>query len=442
MSITTKSIFHADFQAKPFWWEAYEPSDHEPQEQPRDVPVAIIGGSYAGLAAALELQQHGITACVIEKENPGYGASTRSGGILGGCGSVKAPLLSFGESNREFSELISAARKGLDLVEGFIDREGIKCEWQKHGMFSAACATRHFQRAKEKAELMSQYGEINSTPISAENQQSYIGSEYYRGGVLFSNAGHLHPALYYEGLLKACKRRGISICSQTEVINLNRHRGGWKLSTSQGELTAQNVIVATNGYTGNVTPAFKRRVIPLKAYMIATEVLSDEMAVNLCPKNNAFVESARITAFFRLTGSKGNQRLVFGSRVKWSDVNSKEMAPLLHRLLLKRYPQLGDVQITHAWDGNVALTLDEQLHNGKMDGIHYALGCNGAGVANMTFLGTTVAQKIVAQSEQCSPFDTHFISSRFYRGDERWFIPVIGRYLQLRDWLDRCLDRP
>ena len=133
--------------------------------------------------------------------------------------------------------------------------------------------------------------------------------------------------------------------------------------------------------------------------------------------------------------------MVFGSRVKWRDIEPDEMAPFLYHVMLERYPQLKGTKITHAWSGNVALTLDEQHHAGKFNNLYYALGCNGSGVANMTYLGTQVARKVIGTENYSCPFDTgDFPDNKFYNGNQRWFIPLIGGYLQFRDWLERRLD--
>jgi glycine/D-amino acid oxidase-like deaminating enzyme len=199
--------------------------------------------------------------------------------------------------------------------------------------------------------------------------------------------------------------------------------------------------VATNGYTGSVTPALRRRLLPISGYVIATEVLDDALAREISPRNHGFVESTRISPYFRLSGEPGGQRMIFGSRVRWVDISATEMAPLLYRQMLARFPQLAGVRITHAWNGNVALTLDESYHNGQLSGLHYALGCNGSGVANMTWLGAQAARQIAGSDDYSSPFDGEFPDSRFYDGSRRWFVPLIGNYLQMRDWLDRKLDR-
>ena len=434
-------IFHSDFQVKPFWWEAYQPGDFELNDIPKETTVAIIGAGYTGLAAALELHKLGFDCCVFEADEPGSGASTLSGGLITASIGIKVPLLKSDYSAETFAAMIKAANDGISLVEQLIFREQIDCQWQKTGLLKLANTKKHFLAMQKKAELLNQHQGNTTTLIAEQQLGNEIGSTFYRGGILTQQAAHLQPALYYQGLLQACEKRQVPICKHAEVTRLKKAKNGWAIIAKRGQLKAQHVVVATNGYTGGVTPQFERRIIPLKPYIIATEILTDDLAQSVSPNNLSFVESRRISPFFRLSGPPGQQRMIFGSRVKWKDIEPDEMAPFLYQLIVDRYPQLKGTKITHAWTGNVALTLDEQLHMGKLDGLYYALGCNGSGVANMTYLGTQVARKIAGSEDyKCIYDDRNFPDSHFYNGRQRWFIPLIGKYLQLRDWLDTKFD--
>jgi glycine/D-amino acid oxidase-like deaminating enzyme len=271
--------------------------------------------------------------------------------------------------------------------------------------------------------------------VPRERQREEIGSDYYRGGMVVERGAHLHPALYFKGLLGLCDRPEIAVCAKAPVTALRRSGAGWSLQTARGEVTAGEVVVATNGYTGNATPQFRRRVVPISSYMIATEALPQDLAKSLSPKDRAFADSCRVLTYYRL--SPDRTRLLFGGRARFGPTDPREAAPILHRLLLNRFPQLKGLRLTHAWTGNVAFTIDELPHMGELDGLHYALGCNGSGVAMMTYLGTQVARKIARAANYRCAFDgPDMPTHRLYDGDP-WFVPWLGRYFRFRDWLDR-----
>ena len=113
------------------------------------------------------------------------------------------------------------------------------------------------------------------------------------------------------------------------------------------------------------------------------------------------------------------------------------MAPLLYQRMTDRFPELKDFRVTHAWTGQVAITFDEQPHVGCEQGLHYALGCNGNGIGMMTYLGTRAARRIIAPHGPRSTFDGEFPAFPFYSGKSRWFVPAVGNYLRMRDWVDR-----
>ncbi len=150
-----------------------------------------------------------------------------------------------------------------------------------------------------------------------------------------------------------------------------------------------------------MTPEFKRRVVPVGSYIIATEELAPEIAASLSPKNRSIADTRRVLTYYRM--SPDGKRLIFGGRAKFGHTDPVETAPILHRFMLDRYPQLKGVRITHAWTGNVAFTLDEMPHMGRFDNLHYALGCNGSGIAMLSYLGFQTGRKIAGTSTASAP---------------------------------------
>jgi glycine/D-amino acid oxidase-like deaminating enzyme len=431
----TANIFHETFKDIPYWWEDSAPVALNLAEVPTEARVAIIGAGYAGLSTALELSKLGIEAVVFDAEEPGYGASTRSGGMVGGSASLKNPMIGSPPGPERIAAMMSDAGDAFDLLERLIREEKIDCDWSRTGRFIGAWSKKHLSKMKQQAQRMNEHAGAGAHVVSRDEQHKEIGSEFYFGGLVTQAAGHLQPALYYKGLLDACRRHKITICAKAPVTNLSQQNTGWRLVTGRGETSAREVVIATNGYTGGITPQFERRVVPIQPYIIATEPLDKDLAQGLSPKNRSFSDTRRIVSFYRLSSDK--RRMLFGSRVKWRNLTPKQMAPALYDRMLLRYPQLEGCKITHAWNGNVAMTFDEQHHMGKMDGLHYAMGCNGTGIAMMTYLGTQLARKIAGTVNKPCAFESEFPDHPLYNGKSQWFLPMVGNYFRFRDWWDR-----
>jgi glycine/D-amino acid oxidase-like deaminating enzyme len=433
-------LFHPDFQPRPFWWQAYEPAAGNPVELPRRAEVVIVGAGYTGLACALELAKQGIEAVVLEAHAPGWGASTRNGGLVSSGASVGRRYAGRNDPAR-LARLRADAADSFKLIERLIGEEGIACEWIKSGGFVAAWCQAHFDALQAKAEDLNsdpeaQAPEAQAYVLPRARQREEIGSDYYYGGLVLPRAAHLHPAKYFNGLLAACRRRGVAICAEAAVRRLSRSGAGWTVETARGQLAAGEVVVATNGYTGEATPDLMRRVIPVGSYIIATEELPEDLARGLLPTNRSVYDTRRVLTYYRLSGD--GRRLIFGGRAKFGHFDPVDTAPVLYRHMTDRFPQLDGARITHAWTGSLAFTFDEVAHMGKRDGLHFALGCNGSGVAMMTFLGTQLARKLAGANSSCAFDSPDFPGHWAYNGNP-WFVPWFGRYLRLRDWLDRTM---
>jgi glycine/D-amino acid oxidase-like deaminating enzyme len=432
-------IFHPEFKAMPYWWEAYRPTAQDPLDLPPRARVAIVGGGYGGLSTALEATKHGIDCVVLEAAELGFGASTRSGGAVSGGVNIGKSFSgkSLDPESQRAREVLTDGADAFSLIERLIVAEGIDCAWKKTGRFVGAWTPAHYAVQARKIALLNEAARSEAYTVPRERQREEMASDYYYGGMVVERSANLHPALYYKGLLDACRARGIPVCARAGVERISQRDGGWEVQTTRGAVRADEVVIATNGYTGDVTPELKRRVVPLSSHIIATEELPPELAASLIPKQRTLSDTRRVLCYYRM--SPDGKRMIFGGRARFTPVTPQQSAPILYRFMTDRFPQLRGVKVTHAWTGNVAFTLDALPHMGRRDGMHYLLGCNGSGVAMMTYLGWQTARKIAGVVNQPSAFDTEeFPSHPLYSGNP-WFLPVIGGWYRFRDDMDRAL---
>ena len=432
-------IFHPDFKPSPYWWEAYRPTSGELVEMPQSARVAIVGGGYAGLSTALELAKHGIDAVVLERGELGVGASTRNGGsVSGGVNIGKSFSGRAAEVGpEETHHLLSDASDAFSLIERLIAEEGIECFWMKRGRFVGAWTPKHYASQEKRLRDLNDDAESGATMVPRERQREEIGSDYYYGGMVVERSASLHPALYYKGLLDACRRRGIRICAEAAVTSITANGAGWRVETGRGTVIAGDVVIATNGYTGTITPALRRRIVPIASHIIATEELPPDLASSLIPKRRSISDTKRVLCYYRL--SPDGTRMVFGGRARFTPANPELCAQVLHGYMTERFPQLKGARVTHSWTGNTAFTLDALPHMGQEGGLHYCLGCNGSGVAMMTYLGTQTARKIARVANAPCAFDAaEFPDHPLYTGNP-WFLPMVGGWYRMRDRLDRML---
>ena len=430
-------IFHKDFEPTPYWWEAYKPAAGELIDLPRSARVAVVGGGYAGLSAALELAKQGIDAVVLEAGELGFGASTRNGGaVSGGVNVGKSFTGKIVEVDGErVQRILSDASDAFALIDRLIDEEKIACFWEKPGRFIGAWARKHYDEQLRRLAMLNSVAQSGAYMVPRERQREEIASDYYFGGMVVERSGKLHPALFYKGLLDACRRRDVAVCAKATVARIGREGRAWRVETVRGSFSVGDVVIATNGYTSSLTPALRRRVVPISSHIIATEELPPDLARSLIPGARTLSDTRRVLCYYRM--SPDNRRMVFGGRARFTQVGPTVSAPILHRYMVDRFPQLRGVKVTHAWTGNVAFTLDALPHMGCRDDLHYCLGCNGSGIAMMTYLGWQTARKIARVANYACSFDREeFPDHPLYSGNP-WFLPMVGGYYRLRDNLDR-----
>jgi len=431
-----RTLYTDDFRTTPWWWEAARPAPGAAEPLPAETEVAIIGGGYTGLSAALTMGRMGTSALVLDAEAIGFGASSRNGGMVSGGLKIAGQGLSRRLGEEHADRLVREAAGSLAFIEELIAREAIDCAYARTGRFVGAWTRRHLVGMENRAAWLADItgGAVRILPPGRVHEE--LGSDRYYGGMVVEAAGALHPARYVRGLAEAAARAGACLRGGVRVMRIAREGDAFRIFTPRGNVRARAVLSATNGYSlGGPNEWLARRLIPVGSYIIATEELPPETMKRLFPNGRMVSDSRRVLNYFRPCPE--GRRVLWGGRASFAPTSPEAAAPVLHRMMTDVFPELQDTRITHSWTGNVAFTFDFLPHIGVEDGVHYAAGCQGSGVAMQTWLGHQVALKILGRANRKSAFDgLEFPTMRFYSGNP-WFLPVVGEWYRLRDRFDR-----
>jgi glycine/D-amino acid oxidase-like deaminating enzyme len=423
----------------PYWWEQAPPQSCESVEIPTSVDVAVIGGGYTGLCAALVLARGGASVLLFEAGEMGCGASTRNGGMVGpsfhklGIAGLKNK---FGVARAD--AILRESIGFVDYLENFISTEAIDADFKRTGRFRGALRPDHFDAMARELEILQETIGVEGTLVAKADQHEESGSPRFHGGIVLDRDGGLHPAKYHAGLVKRVRQAGVTIAAETAVTQIDKTTAGYILKSVRGNVQAGHVAVCTNGYTGPVTQDLRRRVIPLRSSMIATEPLDPALMKQLMPKGRVYGDSRRVVAYYR--PSPDGSRILFGGRAaRFKDVPTANLRTL-RSFMLEIYPQLADVATDHVWSGLVAYTFDHAPHigqfgGGKQDGMFYAMGYCGSGVARSTYFGNKLGLKILGKSGAETAFDDLPFEGRPLYGGHPWFMPAIMTWHRLADKL-------
>jgi glycine/D-amino acid oxidase-like deaminating enzyme len=404
------------------------------------VDVAVIGAGFTGLSAARTLAKRGAKVCVLESETIGWGASSRNGGmVLTGMKLGVNKLIS--RYGRELTQRMYAASLAtVDCVEQIIREEAIDCDFSRCGHLEVACKQKHFDDYERQAEVVAREFNHQLCVVQKNELSAEIGSTIYYGGMVDEVSAGANPARYVAGLVRSAMKAGAEIFEHTRVEKIERGaregESGWSISTSRGTLWAREVFVGTSGYTGAATPALQKKIIPIGSFIITTEVLSDALANELSPRNRMIYDSKNYLYYYRLTPDR---RMLFGGRAAFfpeNDQTVRRSAEILRRGMIDVYPQLRDTKIEYVWGGTLDFAFDIMPHAGQIDGMYYAVGYAGHGVAMATYQGQKIAELITGDKP-----DNPFVGIPFpgaplglYNG-KPWFLPFAGVWYKLLDWV-------
>ncbi len=416
----------------PYWWEAAPVKPLPPQPLARTLDVAIVGAGYAGLSAGLVLARAGRSVAAFDAMHPGEGASSRNGGVT--SGTIRPD---FATMTRRFGEerALAVEQEGKvarAFLYDFIKTEGLDCDFKLVGHFKGALGYDQYDKMARGAERLAKLLGVESYAVPHGGQHDYIGSDFYRGGVVRMDIGGLHPAKLHAEILRVALAAGVTVHANTPVTAIQREGDGFRVTTAAGTLKARQVLVCTNGYTDGAAPYLRRRLVPVRARIIATEPLAPEVMVRLMPKRMMMGESRQLGFYYRPSPDGG--RILLGGR---DSSHAGDPAEPTHRLragLAQIFPDLKDIRLSHSWFGNVAMNRDMIPRIFEKDGVLYASGFCGSGVVWAPWVGMRAAHKLMGHAEQArSAFDFRPPAAvPLYRGNA-WFMPAIIKGYAVQD---------
>jgi glycine/D-amino acid oxidase-like deaminating enzyme len=424
-----------------YWLTTTEfPATDASRPLPEMVDVAVIGAGFTGLSAARTLAKRGARVAVLESQSIGWGASSRNGGmVLTGIKLGVRQLISM--YGREHTQrMYAASLTTIDCVEQIVREEKIECDFSRCGHLEVACKQKHFNDYERQAEIIEVNFNHKLRVVPRHELNAEIGSSIYFGGMVDEISAGCNPARYVAGLARAAIKAGAEIFEHTRVDAIQRETRqgemGWRISTSRGPLWAHEVFIATSGYTGAATPALQMKIIPIGSFIITTEILPKALAQELSPRNRMIYDSKNYLYYYRLTPDR---RMLFGGRAAFfpeNDQTIRRSADILRKGMISVYPQLADARVEYVWGGTLDFAFDIMPHAGQIDGMYYALGYAGHGVAMATYQGQKIAE-LMAGDKPENPFvGIPFPGAPLglYKG-KPWFLPFAGAWYKVLDWV-------
>ena len=379
--------------------------------------VAVVGGGYTGLSAALHLARAGRRVVLVDAHRVGWGASGRNGGQVGSGQRIDQETLEGMLGEDRARALWQIGQDATALVRTLIARHAIACDLRP-GILHADHRQRHAADTRQHVAHMNRVYGHPLHYLDAAAMRAHLGTTAYTSGALDPEGAHLHPLNYALGLAAAARAAGVAIYENTPVTA----REGRVLVTPKGRITADHVVLACNGYMGDLDGSVSRHVMPINNYIVATEPLGEARARAMIRDDVAVADSKFVVNYFRLSA---DHRLLFGGGESYSYRFPRDVAAKARGPMLQIFPQLADVAITHAWGGTLGITMSRLPYLRRLEeGVLSASGYSGHGVALATLSGALMAEAITGDSPR---FETMArLAHRPFPGPRRWRTPLLA----------------
>ncbi len=399
--------------------------------------VAIVGAGFTGLRAALHLAEAGSDVVVLDAGDVGWGASGRNGGQVN-------PMLPFnGPEQLEaligpvYAERLAETSLGsADALFDLIQSYQIDCQPRQNGWLRVNHCAKIAATTRANAQGWNRYG-AGMEEVTGADLHALTGTKTYQSGIFAPKGGAIHPLSLARGVARAARGAGAQIFGQSAVKSLTQTASGWALRTEGAQITAQTVILATNGYTDGLLPALPKTILPLVSIQVATDPVEGGIIDDILPDGQTISDTRRVIMYAR---REPDNRMVFGGVGKKTLSGQITGHEALIRDAVRVFPQLSNVTWRYRWGGQIAVTEDHLPHLYEpARGLIAGLGYNGRGVAMSHVMGKVMAERALGAAADSLAFPVSTMTPMPFRRTQ-----MIGKgaailWWQLRDRLEMTL---
>lgn len=385
----------------------YQATANAWETQPRfageaECDVAVIGGGFTGLSAALACAEKGLNVVLLEKEMIGFGASGRNGGQL-----IPGLRWSMREIDAEFGReraqaIFDLAYGAVKRVKGRIAKHRIQCDL-KAGHVEAAYKLAHFDAMRRDADFLAREFGWEAEVVKPGDMGWHIEGGGYHGGIYDTQGGHFHPLNYALGLAHAARKAGVDIRENASAHYFDHSPFGATdidvVCPGQGRIKTKHVILATDTWMEDQFGDLERYTIPIMNYNVATAPLPNWR--DYLPSDAAVADSRFVLNYFRLSADK---RLIFGGGEKYVQTPPADVAGFVRTHIAEVFPSLASSPIDYAWGGAVGVTMNRLPHMGRKGNVFYAHGFSGHGALITTLAGELMAEAVTGTMERFDVF--------------------------------------
>ncbi|MBG6208156.1 glycine/D-amino acid oxidase-like deaminating enzyme [Labrenzia sp. EL_126] len=426
-------LFTNDYKTTPYWQDIAPKVEVPEASLPDEIDILVIGAGYTGLNATLQTAREGLGTLVLDAEHPGWGCSMRNGGQL--STSLKP---SFSKLAKRYGTDLAVAlceegQTSLDYMHELSSQEGLDLGLQEVGRFHGAHKRHLYDSLARECEAAHPVWKTDAFMVPKTEMASELGTDAYHGGMVLPRHCSIDVSRYLPSLLNKVLSVGAIVCGNCRVNSIERCGNGFKVTTSTGSLKAGRVILATNGYSGALSPWHQRRIIPIGSYVIATDEIPKETIDKLFPTDRVLSDTRKLVYYYRL--SPDRKRILFGGRVSLQETDPHNSAAKLHKDMVALFPDLADVRVSHGWMGFVGYTFDTLAHCGEDDGLYFATGYCGSGVGMASYLGMRMGRKAAGTEKTPSAFERISYPTRPLYTGKPWFLAPSVLIYRLRDKL-------
>ncbi|GAB4300812.1 MAG: FAD-binding oxidoreductase [Thiohalomonadaceae bacterium] len=363
--------------------------------------VCVVGGGYAGLAAALELAQRGYRVILLEARRLGWGASGRNGGqVLAGYGFAGLEAIEVQLPREDARRAWDISIAGLHWLRQTIAQQGIDCEYTA-GHLSLAIGRRKAHALEHWVQHLAQRYDYQLQAIAHAELGDWIASDHFHAGAFDPLSGHLHPLKYCLGLAAAAQRAGVRVYEDSAAVSIDRGTQP-RVKTARGAVRCDYVVLAGNVYLSElgarIAPELAARIMPVGTYIITTDPLPPALADSLIRHRSAAFDTNLVLDYFRVTA---DNRLLFGGGESYSTATPHNLKERMRRRLVQVFPQLADVDVPYVWGGFCDITMNQAPDFGRLTpNIYYLQGFSGHGLALAGMAGRLAAEAIAGQAER------------------------------------------